>query len=65
MSARYRLEYWPAGTPRPGAIWDTAEGMPGAGGRLVAILWNDSAQATMAEAEAMTAALNAMKEAPP
>lgn len=65
MSARYRLEYWPAGKPVPGAIWDTAAGLPGSGGRLVAILWNDSAQATMAEAEAMTAALNAMKEVAP
>ncbi len=57
QAAPYSLEFHPTNPPRPMAIWS---GDPGDGGRLVANLRD--ANATMAEANAMAAALNARQE---
>ncbi len=59
QAAPYSLEFYPTNPPRPMSIWS---GDPGEGGRLVANLRD--AKATMAEANAMVAALNARQDLP-
>jgi len=55
MTQRYRLEFRPTDPPRPMALWDCENGLPGSGGILVVVF---GAHSTMKEAKEICDEMN-------